>query len=128
MRFAVNARRIICIEPSEGEFLPAEVCPKTGLVKPLGRGSTGRTVAKDFYEQLAMKEVMSNPHPYLGKSTILELKMTDKRWPAEEGWVKVVKNINPVKATKEMKKPKGIEIHYVWNKILNIYDDFKFAM
>ncbi|WP_181042814.1 hypothetical protein [Apibacter adventoris] len=30
-------------------------------LKPLGLGSTGRKVAKDLNEQLAMKEAMSNP-------------------------------------------------------------------
>ena len=74
-----------------------------------------------------MKEIMSNPNPKLNGATILDLKMTDKRWLAEKGWVKVTKTVRPVKATKGMKKPKGIEIHYLWNKILNVYDDFKFV-
>lgn len=33
---------------------------KTGL-KPLGLGSTGRTTAANITEELAMKEIMSNP-------------------------------------------------------------------
>lgn len=33
----------------------------TTALKPLGLGSTGRSVAKNLTEQLAMKEIMSNP-------------------------------------------------------------------
>ena len=85
------------------------------IVKPLGRGSTGRTIPKNLTEQLAMKEVMSNPDPNLNDGKILYRPiMTDPRWPSEEGWVKVAKNVN------------GVEIHYVWNEKLNLFDDFKF--
>ena len=77
--------------------------------------TTGRTVAENLSEQFAMKEVMSNPHPKLNGATVLEdLIMTDKRWPSTEGWFKVTKNVN------------GVEIHYVWNEVLNVFDDFKF--
>ncbi|EKD23375.1 MAG: extracellular protein, partial [uncultured bacterium] len=80
-------------------------------------------------EQLAMKEVMSNPYPdpdpTKGFTVLSEkgFKMTDPRWPAEEGWEKVSKEINTVRLGGEKIK---IEIHYLWNKTLNIYDDFKF--
>ena len=40
--------------------------------------------------------------------------MTDKRWPGELGWVKMAKNVN------------GVEIHYVYNKNTQQFDDFKF--
>jgi filamentous hemagglutinin len=39
--------------------------------------------------------------------------MTDTRWHQDDGWVKMSQNVN------------GVEIHYVWNKILCVYDDFK---
>lgn len=76
-----------------------------------GIGSTGRTIANTLKEQLAMKEVMSNP---LYEATELPIKMTDSRWLAEDGWVKMSNNIN------------GVEIHFVYNKITQIFDDFKF--
>ncbi|MDH2892678.1 pre-toxin TG domain-containing protein [Bacillus cytotoxicus] len=80
-------------------------------VKILGRGSTGRTTAKSLEEQLAMKEVKSNP---LGKP-IPKIVMTDPRWPHEEGWVKMAQNVN------------GVEIHYVKNTKTGEFDDFKFT-
>ena len=88
-------------------------------IKPLGRGSTGRTEPKNLYEQLAMKEVMSDP---LNGARNLEeegLIMTDLRWLAEEGWVKMARNIECPDGT-------HIDIHYVYNKLLNLFDDFKF--
>lgn len=83
------------------------------LVKPVGNGSTGRVTANNLKEQLAMKEVMSNPRA--GSPLNLKKGMTDKRWPQEAGWVKMSKNVN------------GVEIHYVYNKKLNAFDDFKFV-
>ncbi|WP_080548497.1 pre-toxin TG domain-containing protein, partial [Bacillus pseudomycoides] len=82
-------------------------------VKVLGRGnSRGRVVAKSLKEQLAMKEVMSNPQ---GK--ILEwVPMTDPRWPQEDGWVKMAHNVN------------GVEIHYAKNIKTGEFDDFKFPI
>jgi filamentous hemagglutinin len=40
--------------------------------------------------------------------------MTDARWPAEDGWVKMSQNIN------------GTEIHYVRNTVTGAVDDFQF--
>ncbi|PFD51872.1 S-layer homology domain-containing protein [Bacillus cereus] len=78
-------------------------------VKILGRGSTGRTTANSLEEQLAMKEVRSNPQ---GKE--IRVPMTDPRWPKEDGWVKMAHNVN------------GVEIHYVKNTKTGEFDDFKF--
>jgi hypothetical protein len=88
------------------------------LVKPLGRGSTGRTEAKNLYEQLAMKEVMSDPLP---SATKIGLKkgMTDPRWPAEDGWIKMSKNVIAPDGS-------NIDIHYVYNERMHLFDDFKF--
>ncbi len=85
------------------------------VLKPLGLGSTGRTVANNLTEQLAMKEIMSNPTA--GKVIMEGLK--DSRWT---GWSKmqyIHKGLNGSKTT----------IHYVgkWEKgILKAVDDFKF--
>jgi filamentous hemagglutinin len=79
---------------------------------PLGLGSTGRTVANSLNEQLAMKEVMSDP----AAGTVVQMRsgMADSRWSSSEGWVKMTQIVN------------GIEIHYVRNKNTGAVDDFKF--
>ncbi|HDR4453796.1 MULTISPECIES: N-acetylmuramoyl-L-alanine amidase family protein [Bacillus] len=79
-------------------------------VKILGRGSTGRTTANSLEEQLAMKEVKSNPQGIV----LTRIPMTDPRWPKEDGWVKMAHNVN------------GVEIHYVKNTRTGEFDDFKF--
>ena len=64
----------------------------------------------------AMKEVKSNP---LKDATDLSASgkfvMNDARWPASEGWVEMSKNVN------------GVEIHFLYNKIKHVFDDFKFV-
>ncbi len=80
------------------------------IAKPLGLGSTGRKTPINLTEKLAMEQAISNPNA--GRQ--LPIPMTDKRWPATEGWVKMSQNIN------------GIEIHYVKNIKTNAVDDFKF--
>ena len=59
-----------------------------------------------------MKEVLSDP--LSGARELKSIKITDSRWLAADGWVKMSKNVN------------GIEIHYVYNKISGSFDDFKF--
>jgi hypothetical protein len=83
---------------------------KSDLVKPLGRGSTGRTIANNWKERKAMIEVMRNPY----KGKVLDLKMTDPKWHTNKGWVKMARNIDKV------------EIHWVKNEITGAVDDFKF--
>lgn len=85
---------------------------KGDFVQPLGRGSTGRTKPKDLNEQLALMEVLTSLDT--GKILPLRKGMTDPRWPSEEGWVKMTKNVN------------GIEIHYLKNNKTGQFDDFKF--
>ena len=85
-------------------------------VKVLGRGSTGRTIPNNLKEQMAMHQVKSNPlkgASDLSKSS-KPIIMTDPRWPASEGWVKMSNNAN------------GVEIHFVYNKKMGAFDDFKF--
>ena len=74
------------------------------------RGSTGRTEPNNLYEQLAMEAAKADPL----SGRILRINMTDSRWLAEEGWIKMSQRIN------------GIEVHYVYNKELGLFDDFKF--
>jgi hypothetical protein len=72
--------------------------------------STGRTEATSLNEQLAMAEAQANP----AIGTQLPFEMTDPRWPASQGWVKMAWNNG------------GAEVHYVWNRITKIAQDFKF--
>ncbi len=73
-------------------------------------GSTGRTVAGNLTEQLAMEEVVSSP----AGQQLTRVVMSDARWPAADGWVKMSQNVN------------GVEIHYVFNTVTKAVDDFKF--
>lgn len=78
----------------------------------LGKGSTGRYTPYNLNEQLAMRQVLSNP--LNGTQEIKSITLSDPRWLAQDGWVKMSNNVN------------GIEIHFVYNKITNAFDDFKF--
>ncbi|MEV6522850.1 polymorphic toxin-type HINT domain-containing protein [Longispora sp. NPDC051575] len=80
-------------------------------LKPLGRGSTGHTVPHTLKEQLGMESAMSNPAA--GKQ-LRGVTMTDPRWMAQDGWVKMAQNVN------------GVEIHYVRNTVTGQVDDYKF--
>jgi RHS repeat-associated protein len=79
-------------------------------VAPRAGGSTGRTVAESLREKLAMEQVVSSP----GGIHLQNIVMSDPRWPAADGWVKMAQNVN------------GVEIHYVLNLITGAVDDFKF--
>ncbi|GED66266.1 hypothetical protein MKX57_15310 [Lysinibacillus sp. FSL M8-0216] len=79
-----------------------------------GIGSTGRTIPNTLDEQLAMKQVLSNPLE--GAKDLSDyIKMSDKgRWEAKDGWIKMSNNVN------------GNEIHFVYNTVTGKFDDFKF--
>jgi hypothetical protein len=81
-------------------------------VKPLGRGSTGRTAPKNLKEQLAMEQATSNPTA--GDPVFVKGGMQDSRWQASDGWVKMRQTVN------------GVEIHYVRNTRTGEVADFKF--
>lgn len=80
--------------------------------KPLGLGSTGRTVPGNLTEQLAMTEVRSAP----AGAQLQRVTMSDSRWMASDGWVKMQQIVN------------GVNIHYVRNTVTGAVDDFKFVM
>lgn len=64
--------------------------PAVRATQPLGRSHTGGYVPSNLNEQLAMEQVMSNPSG--GKE--INVPMTDPRWRAKEGWVKMAQNVN----------------------------------
>lgn len=75
------------------------------------RGSTGRTAPQNLKEKLAMEQVQADP---LNGAKQLPITMTDPRWPAIDGWVKMASNVN------------GVEIHFLYNTVIHVFDDFKF--
>ncbi|MDL2287645.1 hypothetical protein LJB90_03700, partial [Eubacteriales bacterium OttesenSCG-928-G02] len=77
------------------------------------KGSTAVKQPSNLTEQLALEQVESNPQ---GKP-IQNFIMTDPRWPASEGWIKMSQDVATSKG--------NIHIHYLYNKIFNIFDDFK---
>lgn len=97
------------------------VVPGVGLrgipISPSGLGSTGRTAAANLVEQMAMKEVMSNP---AAGQIIQKMKpLTDPRWP---GWLKMQYEHIGLDGSKTI-------IHYNgqwYNGVLEAVDDFKF--
>lgn len=88
-------------------FLPG--LPKSAP-KPLGLGSTGRIEPANLTEQLAMTSVRADP----AGAVIPRVVMSDARWPAADGWVKMEQIEN------------GVNIHYVRNTVTGAVDDFKF--
>ena len=79
------------------------------------RCSTGRTEPANLREQLAMEQVKSNPS---AGTQLTRITLNDPRWPSSEGWVKM-QQIVPTSQG-------DINIHYVYNQTLKIFDDFKF--
>ena len=68
----------------------AEEGKENVIVKLANRGiSLGRHDPKNLFEQIAMKEVMSNPlEKAIDLSKISKpILLNDKRWPCSEGWV-----------------------------------------
>jgi RHS repeat-associated protein len=90
-----------------------------GTTAPLlGVGaSTGRAVALDLGEQVAMESAMSNP---LAGRVLTDVVMTDSRWPASEGWVKMAQNFEIRSGTARS------EIHYLYNTATGATADWKF--
>ena len=87
------------------------------VLKPLGLGSTGRTIAANLTEQLVMQEAMSNP---TAGQIIQRIKpLSNSRWL---GWRKMQYEHMGMDGNKTI-------IHYNgnWvNGVLEAVDDFKF--
>lgn len=64
-----------------------------------------------------MKQIVSNP---LENATSVPIKLTDSRWLAEEGWTKMQRIITTSNGEK-------IIVHFNYNTITKLFDDFKFV-
>ena len=80
------------------------------------RGQIRRTEPSNLREQLAMEQVKSNPS---AGTQLTKITMNDPHWHSSDGWVKM-QQIVPTSQG-------NINIHYVYNRFLNIFDDFKFS-
>jgi len=87
------------------------------VIMRLIKRSTGRRSAHNLLEQLAMKEVRSNPLKG-AKQIVSRSKMNDKRWPGKKGWVKMQRVIRTSKGK--------IVIHFNYNTRTHKFADFKF--
>ena len=79
--------------------------------------ATGSTLPRNLEETLATEEVKADPA--LGQA-VRKITMSDARWSASEGWVKM--------AYKRAVSYGKIEVHYVWNKITGAVDDLKMKL
>ena len=78
--------------------------------KLLEQKSTGRAAPNDLKEKLAMEEAMGNP----GGKHAKGVKMSDPRYPAKDGWIKMEQEVN------------GSKVHYIKNTKTGAVSDFKF--
>ena len=81
-----------------------------------GRGSTGRVTPNNLNEQMSMSQIQSNP---LQGATEVPIALTDPRWSAAEGWIKMQNVVTLSDGSKSV-------VHFVYNKVTGAFDDFKF--
>ena len=89
-----------------------------GQLKFANRGSTGRTQPNSLVEKLAMEQVRSNPLD--GAKVLSKIKLNDKRWLASDGWLKMQRVVRSGTHT--------TKIHFNYNPMLKLVDDFKFVV
>jgi hypothetical protein len=107
----VRSRHELASEPIQSQrgvdAAGSEASQATKLIEQI---STGRIVPNSLTEKLAMEEVTSNP-----AGTVIErITMSDPRFPAADGWVKMQQKVN------------GVGIHYIQNLNTGAVADFKF--
>ena len=102
------------IEGSHTYYVSADSVLVHNECNILNRKSTGRAEPISLYEELAMRDVMSDP---LDGAENVNVKMSDPTW-FENGWIKLQRRFKTSKGT--------INIHFIYNEILNVFDDFKF--
>ena len=79
-------------------------------LRPFPKIKAFRTTPTNLTEQLKMAEAKSNPSA--GVPAPSGGGMKDPRWHGDDGWVKM--------------RNKDDTVHWVWNKMTNAADDFKF--
>jgi len=94
-----------------------------GPCPPVIRGSTanlskGTTLPRNIREQLAVEQAMSMPKAGIR----LPARMTDPRWRASDGWVKMQQVIN------SGGREGPINVHYLRNTVTGAVDDFKIVV
>lgn len=72
--------------------------------------------SEDLREQLAIEQAMGSA----AQGSKLPIRMTDPRWPASEGWVKMQQVIQP--------GGEPINVHYLLNEATGAIDDFKIVL
>ena len=89
-----------------------------------GYGNTGRTTANNLNEQYAMLQVLYDP--LNGAKDLSQTKNpvimndTTHGWLAKDGWVKMQNTMTLFNGTQ-------VNIHFLYNTELKIFDDFKFV-
>lgn len=78
----------------------------------------GTTLPRNLREQLAVEQAMSRP----GAGDVLPIKMTDPRWPASDGWVKMQQTVQ------SGGREGPINVHHVFNQTTGAVDDFKIVV
>jgi len=96
------------------DFWQSTLAAKTaGSTADLAKGTT---LARNLREQLAIEQAMSRP----AAGQVLPIKMTDPRWPASDGWVKMQQVIKP--------GGEPVNVHYLQNTATGAVDDFKIVV
>ena len=84
-------------------------------VSTQNKGSTGRTVPQNLYEQIAMNATKNNPFGS-GESIRVIDSISDSRWQGWEKWQNLFRtNSNG-----------NINIHFNFDPVRGLFDDFKF--
>lgn len=86
--------------------------------RPNYRSPKGTNILKNLQEQFGIEQAIANPSA--GRE--LPLSMSDPRWPASEGWVKVQQIFQPGG------REGPIVVHYVLNQTTGALDDFKVVL
>ena len=81
-----------------------------------GNGHTGRQEPQNLLEQMHMESVLEDP---LANAYELPIKLKDTRWSTSDGWTKWESVLKTSSGDKSV-------IHFVYNKLLDLFDDFKF--
>ena len=120
LQFARRARDVFA-----GLFRVGRELVRRVRVRPLGRGSTanlskGSRLPRTLKERLAVEETIGSPK--LGRP--LPVRMTDPRWPAQQGWVKMQRIVE----TLDGGRIRRINVHYVRNTVTGAVDDFKIVI